>query len=124
MYYSSTIDKLHELKLITMADAYNNQRNDPKAQGLTFDERFGLLIDIEYTAKKSEQVKRLTKRATFDQPEASVVDVDYNSGRKLDKDLILKLASCSYIPTATGSSLISSIHFWIVSIGTPVPTDI
>ena len=42
MYYSSTIDKLHELKLITMADAYNNQRNDPKAQGLTFDERFGL----------------------------------------------------------------------------------
>ena len=98
MYYSSTIDKLHEMKLITMADAYTNQRNDPKAQGLTFDERFGLLIDIEYTAKKSEQVKRLTKRATFDQPEASIVDVDYNSGRKLDKDLIMKLAACSYIP--------------------------
>ena len=98
MYYSSIIDKLHEMKLITMADAYNNQRNDPKAPGLTFDERFGLLVDIEYTAKKSEQVKRLTKRASFDQPEASVVDVDYNSGRKLDKDLILKLAACSYIP--------------------------
>ena len=98
MYYSATVDKLHALKLFTMADAYSDQRSDPKIEKLTFDERFGLLVDIEYAAKKSEQVKRLTKRATFDQPEASVYDINYNSGRKLDKELILKLASCNFIP--------------------------
>ena len=100
MYYNTTIDKLHEMKLFAMADTKAEQRNDPKTESLSFDEHFGLLVDIEYAAKKSEQVKRLTKRATFDQPDASIFDINYTSGRKLDKDLILKLATCSFIPEA------------------------
>lgn len=54
MYYSSTIDKLHEMKLFFMADAYANQRNDPKVEALTFDERFGLLVgECEIISVKS-----------------------------------------------------------------------
>lgn len=33
----------------------------------------------------------------MDQPGASIMDIDYKSGRKLNKDLITRLASCEYI---------------------------
>ena len=56
-----------------------------------------MLVDIEYSSRKSNRLKRLIKNAGFDQPEASVVDIDYTSGRKLNKDLILRLATCDYI---------------------------
>jgi DNA replication protein DnaC len=56
-----------------------------------------MLVDIEYSSRKSNRLKRLIKNASFDQPEASVVDIDYTSGRKLNKDLILRLATCDYI---------------------------
>ena len=35
--------------------------------------------------------------AGFDQPEAFVGDINYTSGRKLNKELIQRLASCEYI---------------------------
>ena len=41
--------------------------------------------------------KRLIRNAGFDQPEASIMDINYTSGRKLNKDLINRLATCEYI---------------------------
>ncbi len=41
--------------------------------------------------------KRLIKNAGFDQPEASIMDINYTSGRKQNKKLINRLATCEYI---------------------------
>jgi DNA replication protein DnaC len=92
-----TIQKLIEMHLSAMADAFRIQEQDPKITALSFEERLGLLVDIEYSSRKNNRLKRLIKDAGFDQPDAHVAAIDYLSGRKLNKDLILRLASCNYI---------------------------
>ena len=64
---------------------------------VSFEDCFGLLVDTEYTNRKNNRLKRLIKNAQFDQPSTSVADIDYTSGRKLNKNLIKRLASCDYI---------------------------
>lgn len=39
----------------------------------------------------------LNREATFDQPEAHISAIDYTSGRKLNRNLIERLATCEYI---------------------------
>ena len=97
MTNQATIDKLIEMRFTTMADAFRCQCTDPKMKELPFEDRFGLLVDVEYTSRKNNRLKRLIRNAEFDQPEASITDIDYTSGRKLNKALITRLASCEYI---------------------------
>ena len=47
MTNQSTIDKLIEMRLTAMADAFRNQLDDPKCKELPFEDRFGMLVDIE-----------------------------------------------------------------------------
>jgi DNA replication protein DnaC len=62
-----------------------------------FEDRFGILVDIEYTSRKNNRLKRLIRQAEFDQPDASIMDINYTSGRKLNKSLLQRLATCEYI---------------------------
>lgn len=97
MTNKATIDKLVEMKLTPMADAFRIQLDDPAMKGVDFEDRFAMLVDIEYTARKRNKLKRLINGADFDQPEASLIDIDYVSGRKLNKELIKRLGTCEYI---------------------------
>lgn len=97
MTNQSTTDKLIEMRLSSMADAFRNQMTDLQMRDIPFEDRFGMLVDIEFHNRKSNQLKRLIKRAAFDQPGASVMDIDYISGRKLNQHLIRRLATCEYI---------------------------
>lgn len=92
-----TIDKLIEMRLTAMADAFRIQTNDPKMKEVPFEDRFGMLVDVEYTSRKNNRLKKLIKNAGFEQPTASILAIDYTSGRKLNKHLIEKLATCNYI---------------------------
>ena len=56
-----------------------------------------MLIDIEYLSRKNNRLKRLINKATFDQPHACIADINYSANRKLDKSLIIRLATCDYI---------------------------
>lgn len=85
------------MRLTAMADAYRMQTNDNSLNELSFEERMGLLIDIEYRSRKNNRLKRLIKKATFDQPHACIADINYTADRKLDKALITRLANCDYI---------------------------
>jgi len=97
MINQSTIDKLIEMRLTAMADAFRNQLNDPKMKEVPFEDRFGMLADIEYSSRKNNRLRRLILNADFDQPDASIMAIDYKSGRKLNKDLIKRLVTCEYI---------------------------
>ncbi len=97
MTNQSTIDKLIEMHLTAMADAFRSQLDDPKLREVPFDDRFGMLVDIEFSSRKNNRLKRLIRNATFDQPDASIMDINYTSGRKLNKELIKRLATCEYI---------------------------
>ena len=97
MTIQSTIDKLIEMRLSSMADAFIIQKDDPKMKDISFEDRFAMLVDVEYSNRKSNSLKRLIRNAGFDQPDAYVGDIDYVSGRKLNKGLIQRLATCEYI---------------------------
>lgn len=97
MTNQSTIDKLIEMHMTPMADAFRIQMKDPSMREVPFEDRFGMLIDIEYTARKNNRLKRLIKKADFDQPDASVAAIDYGHNRRLNRHLVERLASCEYI---------------------------
>ena len=97
MTTQSTIDKLIEMRLTAMSDAFIVQKDDPKMKEVPFEDRFGMLVDIEYSNRKSNSLKRLIHNAGFDQSDASIVDINYTSGRKLNRELINRLATCEYI---------------------------
>ena len=84
-------------KISLCSDAFRNQLNDPKFKEVPFEDQFGMLVDIEYSSRKNNRLKRLIKNAGFDQPEANIMDINYTSGRKLNKELIRRLATCEYI---------------------------
>jgi len=97
MTNQSTIDKLIEMRLTTMSDAFLAQKDDLLMKNVPFEDRFGMLVDIEYSSRKNNRRKRLIKQAGFDQSDASIIDINYTSGRKLNRHLIERLASCEYI---------------------------
>ena len=48
MTNEATRNKLIEMRLSAMANAFDAQRDDPNMSSISFDDRFGLLVDIEY----------------------------------------------------------------------------
>ena len=46
-----------------------------------------MLVDIEYSNRKSNSLKRLIRNAGFDQPDAYIGDINYTSGRKLNRSI-------------------------------------
>ncbi len=97
MTTQSTMDKLIEMRLTAMSDAFRTQISDPEMKEISFEDRFGMLVDIEYSNRKSNSLKRLIRNAGFDQPDAYIGDINYTSGRKLNRSLIERLATCEYI---------------------------
>lgn len=97
MTNEATINKLIEMRMTAMADAYRMQLNDESMSNIPFEDRLGLLVDVEYTSRKNNRLHRLIKNAVFDQPQANIADINYQSGRKLNKSLIKRLATCEYI---------------------------
>ena len=97
MTNQSTIDKLIEMRLTSMADAFRIQLDDATMKEVPFEDRFGMLVDVEYTNRKNNRLKRLIRQAELEQPDASIAAIDYHSGRKLNKALINRLATCEYI---------------------------
>jgi|GEM_PF-1591943 len=82
-----------EMRLTAMSDAFIVQKDDPKMKDVFFEDRFGMLVDIEYSNRKSNGIKRLITNAGFDQTDAAFVDINYTSGRKLNRELINRLAT-------------------------------
>jgi DNA replication protein DnaC len=97
MLDNNTVEKLREMKLGVMAAAFKKQLADQKMAQLSFEERFGLIVDAEWAARKSNRLTRLIRGANFAWPGACLEDVDYRPDRELDKALVARLGACNYI---------------------------
>ena len=87
-----TIDKLHQLKCLGMAAALTEQFQSTACDALSFDERFGLLVDREITMRDDRRMTNRLRRAKLRHPNACIEDIDFRHPRGLDKSLILSLA--------------------------------
>ena len=91
-----TLDKLQTLKFTGMAAALAEQMQMPDIEELTFEERLGLLVDREITARENRRLTSRLRRARL-KHHAALEDIDYRHPRGLDKSLIQSLAACQWV---------------------------
>lgn len=99
MLNEHTLEKLYAMKLNGMADAFKDQIQQPNINDLPFEDRFSLLVDLQWTWKEDRRMKRLLSNAKL-KINACVEDIDYKTPRGLDKSVILSLAACEWIRNA------------------------
>ena len=98
MIRQSTLDKLHEMRLSAMAEAFENHCTDAATyQNLSFEDRFGMLVDREWERRKNSKLQKLIRNAEFRYPNASVEAIEYHPDRNLDKGQMLEFSTCHYI---------------------------
>jgi DNA replication protein DnaC len=91
-----THDPLLALGLTGMAKALDEQRQQRNVEGLSFEERLGLLVDREAVERESKRLVLRLKYANLRQS-AVVEDLDTHTARGLDRALFAKLASGEWI---------------------------
>jgi DNA replication protein DnaC len=96
MLNEQTFDKLYGMKLLGMAEAFKEQSQQPSFQDLSFDERFGILVDRQWSWKETARLKRLLKEAKL-KLQACVEDIDFKTSRGIEKSVLLNLTSCNWI---------------------------
>lgn len=96
MLNEQTFDQLYLMKLIGMAEGFKEQLEQPSLRDLSFEERFGMLVERQWAWKENKRLKRLLKDAKL-KLQASLEDIDYRTPRGIEKSVILSLASCNWI---------------------------
>ncbi len=96
MLINQTLEHLRNLKLTAMAQALEEQMEQPATFDLSFEERLSLLVMREITDRENRRLQRLLKTARLKQS-ACVEDIDYRHPRGLDKSLMATLAGGDWI---------------------------
>ena len=65
MLAHATVDKMTAMHLPAMAEAFQRQLGSPQFADLSFDERVGLLIDSEWTAREQRKLRRRLRTANL-----------------------------------------------------------
>ncbi len=92
-----TIDRLKQMKLSGMAEAYESQILNPNSNLSDFYERFAGIVDFEWELRFNKKFNRFLKKATLRYPQASFDDTIYDPDRMLDVDTIQRLATCKWL---------------------------
>ena len=99
MMTQQTLDKLHDMKLTAMADAFAQQLGQPDLGELSFEDRFAMLVDRQWTFKEDRRMNRLLKTARL-RDSACIENIDFKTPRALDKSLIVRLTGSEWIKKA------------------------
>jgi len=96
MLNEQTFDKLYAVKLIGMVEGFKEQLEKPSFRDRSFEERFGMLVERQWSWKENKRLHRLLKDAKL-KLQACIEDIDYRTPRGMEKSVILSLASCNWI---------------------------
>jgi DNA replication protein DnaC len=99
MLNEQTIEKLYHMKLNGMAEAFKEQLLQPDLAELSFQDRFALLVDRQWSWKEDRRMRRLLSQAKL-KINACIEDIDFRTPRGLQKSVILQLASCDWLKNA------------------------
>ena len=116
MLTQPTIEKLIAMKLPAMAQAFADQMQRPDMATLSFEERFGLLVDLQATDLDNRRMQNRLRTAKL-RLSASIEDLDLRQGRGLDRATIMSLAQNQWVrshhnilitgPTGAGKSYLA-----------------
>lgn len=117
MNNQKTIERMHQMRLNGMVQAFKDTMETGVKHQFTADEMVAHLIDAEWDDRHNRKLKRLIRNANF-RYQATLEEIDFSLDRNLNKDLILRLSNCSWLekrqniiftgPTGAGKSFISS----------------
>ncbi len=93
----ATVEKLITMKLHGMAEAVQEQMKNRMYKDLSFEERFGMLVDREMDSRQNRKLRMLLTRARFRYQGASVEDINFTARRGITKDVILSLSHNGWI---------------------------
>jgi DNA replication protein DnaC len=115
MLHEPTMHKLYAMKLNGMAEAYEEQLQQSQMGGLSFEDRFTLLVERQWVWKENRALNTRLKYAGL-KLQACVEDIDYRHPRGLSRSVIDHLATCEWVkyhqnciitgPTGTGKTYI------------------
>jgi DNA replication protein DnaC len=91
-----TIQKLIHLRLPTMAQAFREILQSPPSHDLTFEEKFGMLVDREWIERDNRRVSRRLKEARLPCG-ASLEEVSFDPARGIDKTVLRSLGLGQWI---------------------------
>lgn len=116
MMKQATLEKMQAMRLAGMASEFERQASSTEFGELSFEERTGIMIDAEWTAREHRKLKRRLKDAKI-RYTASIEDIDFRSPRRLVRDVVLSLAGCDWLrqhhgllvlgPTGIGKSYLA-----------------
>ena len=90
------LEKLSALKLAGFRTALEEQNQNPQYAELSFEERLGLLVDVETTRRKNNRLQRRIKAARFPL-QATIQDLDLAPTRGLKRAQVLELAQAAWV---------------------------
>lgn len=90
------LDKLAHLGLAGVRTALEAQWQNPQYAALTFEERLGLLVDVECTRRANQRLHRRLQTAHFALA-ATIEDLDLSAKRGLNRAQILELAQAAWV---------------------------
>ena len=108
MLTTQTLEQLHELGLLKMAHAWQEQQKDPQVAPLSFDERFALLVDAQHLENHNKRIGRLLSEAKLRLGQACVEDVDFPKTRELDRPLWRQLCTGRFIDDKKGILIVGA----------------
>lgn len=96
MMQQQTLEKLYALRWFGLAEGWRKQMEDPEVASLSFDERFGLLVDQHWTWRENQNMVRRLKRSKL--PAGPCVeDIDLRHPRGLDRSLMRTLSNSQWV---------------------------
>ncbi|MFZ4778926.1 MAG: IS21-like element helper ATPase IstB [Terrimicrobiaceae bacterium] len=113
MLTQPTIDKLNAMRLYAMAQAFQEQVVNPNMAQLSFQERFGLIVDHQMTVLENTRMQSRLKAAKLRLP-ACIEDLDFRPDRGMDRSQVMSLTGNQWVrgkqnilitgPTGAGKS--------------------
>jgi DNA replication protein DnaC len=106
------------MRLPAMEAEFRRQGELPAMASLSFDERFGMIVEAEWRRKHNARIDRMVKAANLRCPSACLEDIDFDDARKLNPALIARLSDMAWIAEGrnlfiTGASGVGKT--WIAS---------
>lgn len=112
-----TLDKLRQMRLYGMHDAFKTSLENTLKEQMTQDQFIFHLVSSEWDNRRNRAIERAIKAANF-RYNASLEDIDYTFERGLDRNQVDRLAALEFIreskdmlitgPTGTGKSYLAT----------------
>ncbi len=113
MLTQQTVEKLHAMKMASLAEAFERQLGTAEFAQMSFEERVGMMVEAEFDAREQRKLTRRLRWARL-RHQASLEDIDWQAARGLDRSAVLSLGRCAWVrdhqnllitgPTGVGKS--------------------